>query len=161
MKKLILGIAGIVVLDLAFIFALIGYDDSTELAAVALPRPVSHQSRLPQLPVSDASPVEEDDTSTQAESVRKSVRSKNNPIKPLARTKRSVVTLTEENSAPKFKDTIIFYHGPDRENRPPDASVPIKVPAVEPVRKKRNVLSRAFSITKKPYDWVKSIASKL
>lgn len=165
MRKLILGIAGIVVLDLAFIFALIGTDDSIELAAVAPPRPASRQlPQFPQVPIIDSAPVEETDIGVPAKPVRNSALSKDYSTKTSIRTKAAFDNVRNETPSPNFKDTIIFYQGPDRENSRLDGSVaiiPPKATSDEPVRKKRNVFSRAFSITKKPYDWVKSIASKL
>lgn len=161
MKKLILGIAGIVVLDLAFIFALIGADDSTELAAVALPLPVSLQPRFPQMSIADSAPIEEPDASIQAKPVRNSTLSKDYSTKSFVRTKGTRGNHANETPAPNFKNTIIWYQGPDRENnRQYVASVPARNQS-ELVRKKKNALSRAISITKKPSDWVISIASKL
>lgn len=163
MRKLILGIAGIVVLDLAFIFALIGTDDSIELAAVAPPRPASRQlPQFPQVPIIDSAPVEETDIGMPAKPVRNSAVSKDHSTKTSIRKKEILDNPSTE--APNFKDTIIWYQGPDRKINRQDvaaATVPAKTQSDEPVRKKRNVLSRAFSITKKPYDWIKSLASKL
>lgn len=165
MKKLILGIAGIIVLDLAFIFALTtSVDDPTELAAVAPARPVSRQPQLPQMPIVDSAPVEEADIAVQAKPVRNSTVPKDYSAKTSVRAKPAFDNPADETPAPNFKDTIIWYQGPDRTINRQDmsaASIPAKTASDEPVRKKRNVLSRAFSITKKPYDWVKSIASKL
>jgi hypothetical protein len=161
MKKLILGIAGIVVLDLAFIFALTtGVEDPTELAAVAPSRPILSQPQFPQMPVVESAPVEETYEIVQAKPVRNSIASKGHSTKTPVRRQATPVN---ETSAPNFKDTIIYYQGPDRTIDRQDistASVAVKSTSDEPVRRKRNVLSRALSITKKPYDWVKSIASK-
>jgi hypothetical protein len=166
MKKLILGIVGIVVLDLAFILALIDVDDPTELAAVEPSRPISRQTQLrhfPRMPVVDAAPIEDADVAAPAKPVLSPTQSRDYSTKTPVRTKAAFDSPTSEISTPNFKDTIIWYQGPNREIGRQDsltAVVPAKAQPDEPVRKKRNVLSRAFLITKKPYDWVKSLASK-
>jgi hypothetical protein len=163
--KLILGIAGIVVLDLAFIFALTtGVDDPTELAAVAPQSAISRQlPQISQMPVADSAPVEEADIVADVKPVRHSALSKDHSTKLPVQTKAAFDNPPAETATPNFKDTIIFYQGPERESRNDTsvAVIPVKPQSGEPVRKKKNVLVRAFSITKKPYDWVRSLASKL
>lgn len=161
MKKLILGIAGVIVLDLAFIIALTtGVDDPTELAAVAPLRPVSRQPHLPQAPIV----VKEADFAVHAKPVRNSTVSNDGSTRSSVRTERTALNVPNETPVPIFKDTIIWYQGPERENIRSEnvsaAIIPPKTTPDIPVRRKKNVLSHAFSITKKPYDWVKSIASK-
>jgi hypothetical protein len=166
MRKLILGIVGIIVLDLAFILALIDVDDSTELAAVAPSQPVSRHTQLPQftqMPIVDTAPIEEADVAAQAKPVRNPAPSKDYSTKTSVRMKEALYNPPSETADQNFKDTIIWYKGPDRaidRQGVSTASVPAKAHSDEPVRRKRNVLSRAFSVTKKPYDWVKSLAAK-
>ena len=67
----------------------------------------------------------------------------------------------------EFKDTIIWYkHAGDERKIERDRMIDVMPTAAYqedtiPVRRKRSVISKALPIVKKPYDWLKELASEL
>lgn len=174
MRKLILGIAVVICLDLAFILAMMSDVESFELAKIVetpIVNPMSVARRLEagNLPTVDETAVQEVD---ETENGKYRAPNATRPFRRLetARKTNKIRSRSVANGyapAVKFEDTIIWF---ERKNYTQEESFTPKVTmrskpeksiADRPVEKKKSFFSRALPVVTKPYDWLKSFASKL
>ena len=175
MRKLILGIAVVICLDLAFILAMMSDVESFELAKVVetpIVNPMSVARRLEasNLPAVDETAVLEVGEETENDKYRAP-----NATQPVRRLETARKTnrirprsfARSYKPAVKFEDTIIWFERRNyaqEEGFTPNVaaqSKPDKSIADRPVEKKKSFFSRALPVVTKPYDWLKSFASKL
>lgn len=178
MLKLVSGIALVVLLDIAFIWMMAVQPDSPEIASAIGPTaaiPVIHEQP-------DAAPVAVDDSTEpvieerfEVEYVRGSrpMRRSSGNADRVAQPETATVAATAPTKL--FQDTIIWIGRTevpvkidDREEVPvlaePKQTDEMQASISEPravSKKKRSFEAKAFSVIKKPYDWMKAFADKL
>jgi len=182
MGKVVLGIVAVFVLDLAFILFIKGGGDVVELSrAIRLasvdPTYISQEVQGPEIALSSgpdediyAFPVPETHTITPAVNRDRSsvthIRSdKKTDVRRTIRNPR-LSPYTAKTGEP-FTDTVIVIERAsyvpqnqiDRAENPPIKAIQAASPNFAPV--KRSFFSRAGLIVRKPYDWTKTLASKL
>ena len=178
MWKLLSGIALVVLLDVAFIWMVAVEPDAPEIARAIGPTaaaPVIHEQQLSEPVAIDDSTEPVVDDSFEAGEVRE--------LRPGKRRSGSVDRVAQPDSrvvaatAPVklFQDTIIWIGRTDvpvridqRDEAPVIAEAKqdeaMQASMAEPRtvdRKKRSFESKAFSVIKKPYDWMKCTLEKL
>jgi hypothetical protein len=172
MKKIVLAISGVVVLDLAFIFMMTG-SDPRQLSAVPagpavapLERSVAVQEQVA-LPPNESARTGITFDKGQVGRVnsgtnRASATSVPQRATPLAE-RSYAAQRPSESGTPVFKNTVIWY---DRSGAEDDfhaqtlTASTVKTPDIHQKRK-RSPLSKAFAVTKKPFKWAKSLIAKL
>jgi hypothetical protein len=178
MKKLIIGIVAIICLDIGFILSRSSAPEG-EVASVNLEKTGSVATAPPveaPVPVANDQPsapaaAKVDEIASRASiPVRKSI-----TVQHRARSKshsRNVARHRRTPSGPKFQDTTILYavHKPIelKTANPPAAGgvtersqLPPKKAEAEPKKPNRSFIARAIPIVKKPYDWIKALATKI
>lgn len=181
MWKLLSGIVLVVLLDLAFIWMMALEPDAPEIARAIGPTaavPVIHEQP-------DVEPVAIDD------SVDPEIEERDTSEFRAPRLNRHIVDTTERSAQPEgvtvsatapqklFEDTVIWIGRTEvpvkigqREEAPivsePRQAETISASIAEPeaetkaiAKKKRSFQSKAFSVIKKPYDWMKAAVEKL
>lgn len=184
MRKLILGMAVVICLDLAFIFSVMVEMDNSEIARIVQTPPAPIISSPPAVATSE--PETQATTDTLADSDANPLSPEQGPAVSRAKQERKrglrnagasdemVAASTKPKIAPyqpavKFEDTIIWIEKANyipevrAEKAPPPPPERAKEAAVRPVekKKKKNIFSRALPVITKPYDWVKALVSKL
>lgn len=165
MGKKVFLIAVVICLDLAFI--LIMRDDnwadrsqSTEPPATRHPIPIAYQ---PEQPINDDRVAVDEDQSRTA-SLRRSV---SNEAPRKAYPLRKIQNRPAENRAlEKFTDTIIWYERANyvRDDEPDRVAVTTGKTTKKSdnaSQKKKSFFDRALPVVKKPYQWVKTLVTKL
>lgn len=178
MKKLFLGIAAVVILDLAFIFVTSGPDASQLAALESFPPVISPAAPGIIAPADEPLPADIADAPAGTRELAVQSRQASQPrglveragsststaarVPNRARTDRELARNSRVQRAPVFKNTVILYDRSGAESGI-DRSVMTASIRTGDVRtkRKRSVISRAFSVTKKPYDWARSLISKL
>ncbi|MEQ1762389.1 MAG: hypothetical protein ABL984_04485 [Pyrinomonadaceae bacterium] len=177
MWKLLSGIALIVLLDVAFIWMMAVEPDSPEIARAIGPTaavPVIHEQQISE-PVSiDDSTEAVIDDNFEVRDVRGSRSNRRGSGSTDRIAQPDTATVAATAPATLFQDTVIWIGRTEVpvkidyreeipvvvESRQEDAmQASIAPKAAE--RKKRSFESKAFSVIKKPYDWMKSAIDKL
>jgi hypothetical protein len=178
MWKLLSGIALVVLLDIAFIWMTAVQPDAPEIARAIGPTaavPVIHEQQLSEPVAIDDSTEPVVDDSFELRDIRGSGWTKrgSGSTDQVAQPDRSAVAATAPQKL--FQDTIIWIGRTevpvkidDREEAPVIAeqkqNEEMSASIAEPravAKKKRSFESKAFSVIKKPYDWMKSAIDKL
>jgi hypothetical protein len=177
MWKLVSGIALIVLLDVAFIWMISVEPDAPEIAHNIGPTaalPVVHNQQISEPAVIDDStePVFEDSFEVRHVRESRTNRRGTGTVSRVAQPDAPAVAATAP--AKLFQDTIIWIGRTEvpvkvdqREEAPVTAESklvePMQASMVEPrfVERKRSFESKAFSVIKKPYDWMKAVADRL
>ena len=185
MWKLVIGIGLVVLLDVAFIWMVASEPDGPELAQAIGPtaaEPVIHRSST-EAPIAIDDSVEPIETGFGNDPFERTVHRRRSNENVRARSTSSSVqvenpTVAATAPAKLFQDTIIWIGRTevpvkiDNRDEVPvvteysDAKT-MHAQIVEPraetraAARKRSFQSKAFSVIKKPYDWVKSVADKL
>jgi hypothetical protein len=178
MWKLLSGIALVVLLDIAFIWMTAVQPDSPEIARAIGPTaavPVIHEQHLSEPVAIDDSTEPVVDDSFEFRDIRgsRSTKRGSGSTDQVAQPDRSAVAATAPQKL--FQDTIIWIGRTevpvkidDREEAPVIAeqkqNEEMSASIAEPravAKKKRSFESKAFSVIKKPYDWMKSAIDKL
>lgn len=176
MRKLVLGIALVICLDVAFILMMANETEVSEMARAVIPNPAVPVNRqiksLEPVVIHDNEEFVDPDPVRSARSVRYEPRSKSRSVVARRRTSstRDVPDIPL-NTKRLFPDKIIYigqYEAAEDLEPAIDVS-PVKAPLeaksenseITPTIKKRSFESRAFGVIKKPYKWIKSLASKL
>lgn len=176
-RKMILGIAVVICLDMAFILSMMSQFQSAELAKVIespLPLPITIARNT--LAAAEPEVTEPDEVGKEVAEVRdpdlagprndrrlRQAAQRQGPNIPRSR------TATNKFEPPIFEDTVIWIERPtsyEFEARPISEAAdqkPVEKPLMaKPVeRKKRNFFAKAFPVIKKPYDWMKMLVGKL
>ena len=178
MWKLLSGIALVVMLDVAFIWMMAAESDAPEIARATGPTaavPVIHEEALVEPEVVDDSVEPIVDESYEVREVRapRSARRASFRTGRIAQPAPVIISSTAPEKL--FKDTIIWIGRSEVPVRISARQVPQVVaetrsdPPVEAAvaepriveKRKRSFQSKAFSVIKKPYDWMKAVADKL
>ncbi len=178
MWKLLSGIALVVLLDVAFIWMVAVEPDSPELARDIGPTaaiPVIHEQQFSEPVAIDDSTEAVVDDSFEVRDVRgtRAGKRRSGFVDRVAQPDTASIAATAP--AKLFQDTIIWIGRTEvpvridqREEAPvvaePKRDQPIQASVSEPRivdRKKRSFESKAFSVIKKPYDWMKCAFEKL
>ena len=178
MWKLVSGIALIVVLDVAFIWMIAVEPDSPEIAQNIGPtaaRPVVHDQQISEPAVIDDSTEPVVDDSFELRHVRQSRTTRRGTGTDSRVAQPDAPAVAATAPAKLFQDTIIWI---GRTQVPVKIDQREEVPVIteselnEPMqasiseagttnKKKRSFESKAFSVIKKPYDWMKALADTL
>ena len=178
MWKLLSGIALVVLLDVAFIWMVAVEPDSPEIAQAIGPTaavPVIHEQELSEPVAIDDStePVVDDRFEVRDFRAPRLGKRRTDSVDRVAQPDSRVVAATAP--AKLFRDTIIWIGRTDvpvkidqRDEAPvmaeskPNETIQASISEPRAVhRKKRSFESKAFSVIKKPYDWMKSAIDKL
>ncbi|MCW5956846.1 MAG: hypothetical protein KIT61_09685 [Pyrinomonadaceae bacterium] len=177
-RKMILGIAVVICLDLAFILSMMSQFQSAELAKV-IESPIPVPITIARNTLAAAVPAE-----TETDEIGTEIAETRDPERVFARTERrpkqdvheqrsgvpSPRTATNKFEPPIFESTIIWIERPtsyEFEARPISEAAdqkPVDRPLAAkpmPERKKRNFFAKALPVIKKPYDWIKAFVEKL
>ena len=178
MKKLIIGIVAIICLDIGFILSRSTAPEG-EVASVNLGETGSVATAPPAdapVPVTNVEPAAPDVDKVEDIAVRPSIPvRKSITVQHRARSRthgRILARHRRTPSGPKFQDTTILYavHKPIelKTANPPAAGgvaersqLPPKKAEAEPKKPNRSFIARAIPIVKKPYDWIKALATKI
>lgn len=183
MRKLVLGIAAVIVLDVGFIWMVNEQSYVPEMALDVIPnvrKPlVSKRRPVKPVAVADSEAPDDLDTVTSAVSDRPDASSNSTPVSArVPKVKTAEVRTPTLDGKQLFPDMIIYYgkyEAPETSEPAMDIS-PVKnsgsteVPVAEPPlkAKKRSFKSRAFGVIKKPFNaikkpfkWIGSVASKI
>lgn len=177
MRKVVLGIALVLCLDVAFILMISNESGETEIAravAPAITAPMVHQPQpqyLTEAVEDNVEPLERSPSAPMFRSKRRETPERTQRTQPTG-------AYLAEGPLPGeiknlFPDTIIFIgktdvsiEASDREPLPVQNETADKAelqasPRTERDVRKRSFPSRAFGVVKKPYEWVKTLAAKL
>jgi hypothetical protein len=163
MKKLIFAIATVFCLQLGLIMYTAFDNDNlgpdAEIAAITmLPQPVAHQE--PKTAIADEAglagfgPIQERRRTTAA-AVRKTARSGKAPIETSKFDPKPVVILYSRKGSVSAPDPDVMTPAESLTGQPTMARIEA------PSREKRSFLAKTQPVIRKPYDWLKAIASKL
>ena len=178
MWKLLSGIALVVLLDVAFIWMVAVEPDSPEIAQAIGPTaavPVIHEQELSEPVAIDDStePVVDDRFEVRDFRAPRLGKRRTDSVDRVAQPDSRVVAATAP--AKLFQDTIIWIgrtevpvkidqrdEAPVMAESKPDEAMSTSIAEPRAVaRKRRSFESKAFSVIKKPYDWMKSAIDKL
>lgn len=178
MWKLLSGIALVVVLDVAFIWMIAVEPDSPEIARAIGPTaavPVIHDQQISEpVAIDDTTEPVVDDTFEMSD-IRESRSSRRGSGSSARVAQPETATITVSAPTKLFQDTVIWIGRTEvpvkidqREEAPVfaeskhDQAMQASFAEPRSVRKKkRSFESKAFSVIKKPYDWMKAFADKL
>ncbi|QQS40143.1 MAG: hypothetical protein IPM63_12330 [Acidobacteriota bacterium] len=178
MRKLVLGIAMVVCLDAAFIWMMSMEAEIPEMTHVVVPRAavplIREKNTLERAVISDSEELQDHEPVSSARVARRA-----HKLQPTTSAARIKTSGTEEIQDPSvnakrlFQDKIIYigqyetygnYKAPQAaiDNTPPKGLSKSEALSAEkaPKARKRSFESRAFGVIKKPYKWIKALASK-